>query len=502
MKRLAITAAIALAVSAIGIGPAAASSLDVVPELTTQEDAQAAPGETENAADPADPAVPADPDDSDTGDIGVEEGSDKPEADDGQSQDEGQDGTETGDPTAPGDNTADQDGTADGASETPTDDGSEEAEESEPIEADFTLEKTKMTADEIGDPDKGIGYTIDSLKAGDIVTAEPGEDTPTTVGEDGPFTGTIRGNTELKTGDTLEVTVTVEREGQEAQTFSGSIEVVAAEDGDETAPIPELTVTPKTQGLPEFRNEGVSLMLVNCVADSEVKFRVSTKADPDTTIWEDTQKAGEDAAGAATFVPEADEGPGWVGDYLVTATCGDQSTEATFTVTDDESVIDPKLGVEPQKLSGEDFINRDKGVTINVTDCKPGSDVLFEVWGLEPSGKLYEQTTAVNKNGAASVQIYGLENKPEAYAGTYKVFANCLDRELSDEFAVTSSGSDGSGGSSDGSGGSGGSADSGDSGDSGSIPRTGAELTGLGAGAALILAGAMTIIFARRRAQL
>lgn len=348
-----------------------------------------------------------------------------------------------------------------------------------------------MNAEEIGDPEKGIRYTIDSLKTGDVVTAEPGEATSTTIEEDGAFTGAILGNTKLKTGDTLDVTVTVEREGQESKTFSGSIKVVAADDED--APDAELTVSPKKLGLQKFLNDGVGITLVNCVVDEEVTFRVSTKSDPDTTVWEDSQMAGEDAAGFSTFIPDGEGGANWVGNYLVMASCGDQSAETIFTVTADDSVVDPKLSIDPQKVTGEDFVDRDKGVTITGTECKPGSDVQFEVWGLEPSGKLYEQTVRVNKNGAASVQIYGLENNPEAYVGSYKAFANCMDRELIDKFVVTGSGSGGSSDDSD--------SGSGDSGNAGSMPRTGAELTGLGAGAVLILGGAATIIFARRRSQ-
>lgn len=482
MKRLALAASIALAVSTMGVGPAAANSLDFPSELTTQENAQHPGGEAGNATDAADPGE---------NDTAADQGADNAQGDAEQGQDGDQGGAEIADPDG-----AEADGAEADATENAADDGSDGAEESEPIEADFTLEKTTMTAEEIGDPDQGIRYTIDSLEAGDVVTAEPGEGTSTTVEEDGPFTGAVVGNTELKTGDTLDVMVTVEREGHESKTFSGSVEVVAADDED--APSVELTLSPTTQGLQEFFTDGVDLMLVNCVVDEEVTFRISTEADPDTTVWEDTQMAGEDAAGAATFVPEGEGGANWVGDYFVMASCGDQAAEATFTVTDD-GVVDPKLAIDPERVPGEDFVNRDKGVTMTVTDCEPGSDVQFEVWGHEPSEKLYDRTVEANENGAASVQVYGIEDNPAAYAGTYKAVAVCLDESMGGRFVVTGSGADESDGGSDGSGDSGG---AGNSGNAGSMPRTGAELTGLGAGVTLILAGAATIVFARRRAQL
>ncbi|MGO1563816.1 MAG: hypothetical protein ACTHX5_03170, partial [Brevibacterium aurantiacum] len=67
------------------------------------------------------------------------------------------------------------------------------------------------------------------------------------------------------------------------------------------------------------------------------------------------------------------------------------------------------------------------------------------------------------------------------------VKANCMDRGLSGEFVVTGTGGDAGNGD--------------DPGNAGSMPRTGAEITGLAAGAALILGGAVTILFARRKAQ-
>ena len=511
MKRLALLASIALAVSTLGVGPAAAAanSLDPAPALTTQEDSQPRAEDAANAADAGTPGADESGGvaESGTDDSGADEadGSKDPGADSGKDRNEA-DGNASSDPeetTPPGEEFADPD-KSEAASEGATEDGSEDStEEAEPIEATFSLTETQMTADEISDPDTGIRYTIDSLEAGDVVTAEPGEDTSTTVEEDGIFNGAILGNTELKTGDTLDISVTVEREGQEPKSFTGSVEVVAPDGEGDEVPRAQLTVSPKTQGLQEFINNGVAITLVNCVVDEEVTFRVSTEADPDTTIWEDSQMAGEDAAGFSTFTPDGDGGTGWVGNYLVMASCGDQSAETNFTVTGDEGTVsDAKLSIDPENISGIDFINRDEGVTITVTECETGSEVNFEVWGLEPSGKLYEQTVEADENAAASVQIYGLGDDSASYVGTYKVFANCEDQELEGEFLVTGSGSGGSGDRSDGSNESDEAGDSDDSGNAGSMPRTGAELTGLGAGAALILTGAATIIFARRRAQL
>lgn len=488
MKRLALVASIALAVSTLGVVPATANSVDTTPALMTQEDTQP-PGEV--AANAADTDTSgADDDGTDGSGTDESDGTKGPAADNGKdrSEEDANASSDSDETSPPREEADDPDGNEDDAVEDGAKDGSEDAE---PIDATFSLADTTMTADEIGDPEEGIRYTVDSLLAGDIVTAEPGEDASTTVEKDGAFTGAILGNTELKTGDTLDVTVTVEREGQESKTFSGSVEVVAPDDEGDEDPSAELTVSPKAQGLHDFINNGVGITLVNCVVGEEVTFRVSTKADPDTTIWEDTQMAGEDAAGFSTFIPDGDGGAGWVGDYLVMASCGERSAETSFTVTDDGSVVDPKLSVVPKKISGEDFVDRDKGVTMTVTDCEPGSDVRVEVWGQEPSELLYDRTVEADEKGAASVQTYGLENSPEAYVGGYNVVATCMDVTMKGTFVVTGEASSG-----------GDSGDSSDSGNAGSMPRTGAELTGLGAGTILILAGAATILFARRRAQL
>lgn len=544
MKRLALAAAVALTASLLGIGPAAAATAAEGSAASAAEPTQT-PGD-EDGGDSTEPEDPADSGSEDDGD---------------------------GQTTPPGE--------GDGADET------EEPGQSEPIDASFSLDQTEMTAEEISTD--GIGYTIDSLEAGDVVTAEPGSEGARTVESDGTFSGTITGSTDLQDGDVLDVTVTVQREGQQTKTFNGSVTVVddeaaeaelsvtpetqsiddylvdgvsmsltgctAGEDvtfrivgaddpetqywedstradddgaasatflpgtggdgwigefvvqaecgdqsveasfsvteGDGDAPESELTVSPKSQSLSEFREGGVSLTMVNCHVDSDVTFRVSTSDDPDTAIWEESQKAGEDAAGYAQFTPDGEGGTSWVGEYRVTATCGDRSDEATFTVADDGSVVDPKLSVEPSEISGVDFVNREKGVMLTVTACEPEAQVQFEVWSEDFDTKLYEQTTHSDDEGTAGVQVYGLADDPQAYIGTYQVKANCQDIGMDGQFVVT--GDESAGGT-----------DSGEAGGSGgdSMPRTGAELTGLAAGGLLILGGAAAILLARRRAQL
>ncbi|MEY9259554.1 hypothetical protein ABH903_002588 [Brevibacterium epidermidis] len=567
MKRLAMAATFALALSLSGWSPAVAQADEG--SLPTNTDIQAA-GEAGTAdTDPADTdAPPADPSD---GTADTDEGTTDP---DGGTTDPDE-GTASTDPdedsTAPGEGEEDAD---------PDENADEPTEDSAPIEASFSLDQTSMTVDEAAE---AIPYTITGLKAGDTVTASPGENGSITVDSDGTFHGELRGNTELTAGSVLDVTVTVARDGQDPKTFNGSVEITDAEDsgdaslsvdpktqgldrfhndgvgltvsgcpageevtftvrrsgeetiiwedtqhavedgtsfttftpgtggdewignyavtadcGDATATASftvtedddsvdaDLTVTPKTQTLSDFFEHGVNITLVNCHVDSDVTFRVSTLHDPDTEIWSETQTAGEDAAGYARFLPDGDGGAGWATDYLVMASCGDKSAETTFTVTDDGSVVDPKLSISPETISGEDFIDRDQGVQLMVNKCVPDTDVHFEVWSEGKEEKLYEQTATANEEGAAGIHVYGLGDDPAYYVGTYQVFADCMDVSRSGEFVVT--GGDG-----------GDSGEAGGSGGGSSMPRTGAELTGLTAGALLILGGGAAIGLARRK---
>lgn len=548
MKRLAMAAAFAVALSLGGLSPTAAQADD-----TTPSDVQAAPGTDEDS----------------TAD---EPGADDPAADGPGSEGQGSgqstsDPTEANEPTDPDDPATDED-------------DADPDEDAGPINADFSLDQKTMTAEEAG---QGIPFTITGLKAGDTVTAIPDDEGPTTVEDDGTFNGTLDGNTELKAGDTLKVTVTVARADQETKTFNAEVAITAAADaelsadpevqsldrfhndgvgltmsgcavGDEvafevtrsgedtavltdsqfadddgaafTTLVPDtegeewigdftatatcgdttaeatltvtannddsdadLTVTPKTQKLSDFLEHGVDITFVNCPADSDVVFRISTLHDPDTEIWSEKQKAGEDAAGYSRFIPDGDGGPGWATEFLVMATCGDKSAETTFTVTDDGSAIDPKLSITPERIPGTDFIDRDKGVHLTITKCTPDTDVHFEVWNADKTEKLYEQTAESNKDGTAGIQVYGLGDDPASYVGTYAVTADCADITRDGKFVVTDSGSDPAGG-----------GDTGEAGDTGSssMPRTGAELTGLAAGTLLILAGGAAIVLARR----
>ncbi len=343
----------------------------------------------------------------------------------------------------------------------------------------------------------GLRFFVEGVLAGDTIAWGDGDGTHATAQEDGTFTGTFFTTQDVSPGDTVTVTVDVQR-GEESATLSASATVIEGEGETEPpADTSTLDISPGSQQLNDFLKGGVDLMMTGCNVDSEVSFRISTMYDPDTTVWETTQVAGEDAAAAVNYTPpEVDDGYGFIGEYLVMASCGDQYEEGSFTVTPNGSdTIDLTLSVDPERLPAVDFINRDKGVTMTMNNCTAG-EVRFQVWGFEPGELLYDRTAPTNEVGRAAVQTYGLSNDASAYVGKYQVEATCGEETLTGQFVVTASGGGGGGDNGNGGGSGGG------GGNSGSMPRTGAELTGLGAGALLILAGAGAVLFARRRGQL
>ena len=182
MKRLAMAATFALALSIGGVSPAVAladdsSTADATvvqaagngdTESPGTEDPPTDPGD--DAADPGDDGTPTEPGD---GEESTDPGGDENAADPG-------DGEESADP--------------DESTDEPT-------EDSTPIDASFSLDQPTMPVDEAAE---AIPYTITGLKAGDTVTASPGENGSITVDSDGTFHGELRGNTEIKVGDVLE----------------------------------------------------------------------------------------------------------------------------------------------------------------------------------------------------------------------------------------------------------------------------------------------------------
>lgn len=224
------------------------------------------------------------------------------------------------------------------------------------------------------------------------------------------------------------------------------------------------------------------------------------------------------------------EGPKAEGDYKFTATAfvdGQESkkTEFDVTVEKDESETpapaEREISIDPKEIAASDFVQEDEGVTITVKGFDEGEKVNLEVASGPEGVEGIELEETANENGAAAFSIYGTSaENPEAYLGDYDLKvtgANDTAEEeaLTGQFDVladedgTGGGSEGSedgnadGGDADGGNADGGSGDGSNddgNGDGGSdLPRTGAEMTGLAAGAGLLLVGGAAVVLTMRR---
>ncbi|GAB3051602.1 ExeM/NucH family extracellular endonuclease [Sediminivirga luteola] len=200
--------------------------------------------------------------------------------------------------------------------------------------------------------------------------------------------------------------------------------------------------------------------------------------------------------GAVRFtVPEID-----AGEHTFTVFQGETVVFSTpFEVLADDAPAEPALSVAPERVTPEAFVDPEQGVRATASGFTAGESVTFTVVpdGSDVTG--LSETVEVNAEGVAEFVIYG-DNpaNPAVYVGSYTVGVEGTD--LSASFEVAEDADPGQPGSGDGDGGSGSGGDNGSGGGGGSsLPRTGAELAGLGAGLALIAAGAAALCVSRRQ---
>ncbi|WP_423057427.1 S1 family peptidase [Brevibacterium linens] len=215
------------------------------------------------------------------------------------------------------------------------------------------------------------------------------------------------------------------------------------------------------------------------------------------------------AEGTATVKTDAEgnfsaEAPAEAGDYNYTAVVtanGETSPATQFVVTvkeeKTEAPVERNLTIEPKEVAASDFVNADKGVQITAEGFEEGEEVTLKVVDGPEGVKDYEMTEAANADGVVGFSIYGTSaDNAEAYLGKYDVQVTGAN-DTEDEDALTGSfevvaDEDGNGGGNDG--------DDDGNGDGGSdLPRTGAELTGLAAGAGLLLVGGAAVVLTMRR---
>ncbi|MCI2265730.1 S1 family peptidase [Sediminivirga luteola] len=176
-----------------------------------------------------------------------------------------------------------------------------------------------------------------------------------------------------------------------------------------------------------------------------------------------------------------------------TPTPTEDPTTPTPTPTDDptEAPVERELAIQPERITAEDFVDAEQGVTIGARGFDEGETVTLEVVAGPESVTGIELTETADENGAAYFSVYGVNaSQPEVYIGDYDVeVTGAGDGErgadpLTGSFSVVASDSgDGEG----------------EGGGESELPRTGAELTGLGAGLLLLVAGAATVWMTTRR---
>ncbi|WP_309132702.1 hypothetical protein [Brevibacterium sp.] len=398
--------------------------------------------------------------------------------------------------------------------------------------AEFSISPTTISLADYGDPDKGVTYTGTGLEPGSTYTIV---DTPSSgqavesyeetveVDETGGFAVTIYGSDNdvfLGTyhGEILDAEGTVVAE-TDYEVTAGGEEPPAEEPPVEEPPTedPAIAAEASTLTVSEFKANGLDFSGENFTPGEEVTVHAG-EADSDVLFFEKTFTADEAGEISGTLTVD---GEITAGKYSFVARSGADQTATDpvyFTLTEDKSeepteeppAAEASLAVSPETISPADFVKADKGVTLAVENCEPGSDVNFVV---NPKGATnvtaYENTVQADDEGTASVNVYGTSaSDPSAYVGDYEVTVSCGDDEMTGEFSVSDDANaggsdgndDGAGEDDNGAGGDDNGAGGDDNGAGGSeLPRTGAELTGLAAGVALLLVGGAAVTMTVRR---
>ena len=474
-KKLALIPALALAIAGLGAtpaladtaaadsaysAPAAAGVAAENPETAEATDDAAAADDAASTDDPA-PAEPAPAED--------------PTPSEGSSS--GDDAPATGTPDAPSpaeDETPAADESTDGAEE-------ETAPASAPIEATVTVDPS--TVDIFDFWEDGVTITVSGLEKDDVVTNSLTGETKTAKGSTVEFEY-FDDAEEIVEAQVVDFAVTVERADQEPQEIPGRFTIT--EEDYEDFQEGELSLATDSMSVSEFKRKGIAYSGKGFIP-GETVFAVAAKNGTDEIIYiDDSVEVSQDGvvSGVIRATETNDIAPG---EYFLFADGELQFSMAEFTLTADQAQA--SLTVSPKTIDASDFANKDKGVTLTVSDCTPGSDVRFVV---TPKGNsdvtAFDQTLTADETGTASVNVFGTSSRTQAYVGDYSVTATCGDDTLTGEFSVTSGAN------------AGGTAGTGNV--SGSqLPRTGADFGGLTGGLALLLVGGVAVAMTMRRAK-
>jgi hypothetical protein len=191
----------------------------------------------------------------------------------------------------------------------------------------------------------------------------------------------------------------------------------------------------------------------------------------------------------------------------------------------DDQADELALSISPDRITASEFVDSERGVILSVTGLEPGDDIEFAV--APTSGQNVDPadlSATATEDGVASTVVYGTSSiDPASYIGDYSVAVSGIDEDaaqagtetatteaaaqsaddLTGTFTVTTDDGGSDDGDSDGGSDDNGSGDDGSdrngSDDGGQLPRTGAELGALAAGAALLAVGGAAVVISRRR---
>lgn len=294
------------------------------------------------------------------------------------------------------------------------------------------------------------------------------------------------------------------------------------DDGDNPdAPKPELSVKHDKVRATPFRDNGHAVEYKNLEPGKKYTWSIH---------------GGEEISSTGTFTAEEANGTFYVevpsdtdvsflpGEYTVKLEDENGTTldsVTTFTVVKDsedsgnpdEHEVRYQLKLDRNELTAKEFLNKETGVQMGVIGLKSNEKFTYSVTKVDGDGEVedYENEATADEHGRWGTTLHGVQRgqSVESFVGKYKVTVKSEQGELTDHFTVTSgkkndndddaeAGDNDSGNGSDNGSGSG---DDSNAGNSSNLPRTGAGLTGLIAGGALLTVGAATVLITRRRAK-
>ncbi|GAB3045928.1 hypothetical protein [Sediminivirga luteola] len=291
----------------------------------------------------------------------------------------------------------------------------------------------------------------------------------------------------------------------------GTFVTVQPEEASDVSEV-ELSVDRAQYTVEDLAEDGVALTYSGVQPGQSVDAVSFTSGDEDLTeLFQGVGGSGDETGATTLFIAELPEG--WTGtitaslDVLANGEVID-TVSTTFEVVDEvteptqpsEAPAERALAIDPETVSIADFVDQEKGVTITATGFAEGEVVTLEVVAGPENVTGIELTEVADETGTVVYRVYGANAaQPEVYIGQYDVEVTGAEDEangaepLTGSFTVASATSDpgqpGSGEEENGSGG------------GSSLPRTGAELAGLGAGLALLLGGTATVLLTMRRSK-